>query len=299
MNARIGDHAQASRVSVAVQQSQARVREAQLMIASGKVASSYASLPDKTALLLRAGQERAATSAWTEQGALVTDRLNAMNGALSAIGDVAERMRSLLVNRLDGSSGASVPLGEEVDLALAEVAGQLNLRVDGRYLFSGSRTDAPAVSLPDPPPTTADPTAYYDGDEVILAVRVGSDRELGYGMTAAEGGFARLISALGQARAGDAADDRVGLENALVDFNQAIEGIAELRGRAGATARQLETITEEHVSTGLLLDQLIARVEDTDIPSAMTTLALHQAGLEASYMTIGRLSSLSLADYLS
>jgi flagellar hook-associated protein 3 FlgL len=233
-----------------------------------------------------------------EQAMQVVDRLNAMDGALRAIGGVADRMRSLLVNRLDGATGGSVALAEEARGALEEIASQLNTRVDDRYLFAGSRTDMEPVSLPTSLSTVADPDLYYRGDGVELSVRVGNSRELPYGITAAEPGFARLIAGLGEAASADLAGDRNGLETALVGLTSAIGSIAELRGQVGSRAQQLLTIADEHKATASLLDDTVARLEKTDIPTAMADLATHEATLQASYLTVSRLAGLSLADYL-
>ena len=298
MITRVGDSAQSARISGIIQQTQARVRDAQIQVSTGKTASSYASLPDKTGLLLRTQQERALTDDWLQQGAQISDRLQAMEGAMGDISDIAERMRSLLVNRLDDSTGTSVPLVEEADTALGGIADALNLRVDGRYLFGGSRTDVQPVVLPDPPPTSADPSLYYQGDNVVLTARVGAGAELSYGRTAADGSFAQLISAVGEARAAHLSGDKAGLQSALDNLTQAIDGIAQLRGASGAKASHLDSVLENHRSTQLYLDEIVSRIQDTDVPSALTALSADQTNLEASYLTVGRLGALSLASYL-
>src|SRR5262249_42499131 len=113
-----------------------------------------------------------------------------------------------------------------------------------------------------------------------------------------EGPFAQLISALGQAREAHLTADNAGLESALTDLAAAIEGIADLRGDNGAKAARLGAMTETHRSTLLYLGETIDRLETTDLPKAMSKLAEEQANLEAAYMTVSRLSSLSLADFL-
>lgn len=298
MVGRVGDTAQTYRVSQALQQMQGRLRDVQTAIASGKAADRYADMPGNAGLLLRAQDERAQSTAFVAQNERLLDRLQASDGALGSIGNVAERMRSLLVNRLDAATGGSVPLDTEVTSALEEIEARLNLKVEGRHVFAGSRTDTAPVELPWPPAMAADASLYYNGDDVRVAARVGRDVELDHGVTAADGSFAQLISALGQAYEAHGSNDRAGLESALVDLTAAIDGIASLRGEMGAKAARLESITESHRSTILYLDQTIDRFEATDMPAALSRLAQDQANLEATYMTVSRLSSLSLADYL-
>ena len=53
-----------------------------------------------------------------------------------------------------------------------------------------------------------------------------------------------------------------------------------------------------HDASAAYLDDVVSRIEDTDVPTAMTQLAQDQALLQASFTITGRLAGLSLADYL-
>jgi flagellar hook-associated protein 3 FlgL len=298
MVTRVGDAAQSARIATSLQQTQGRIRDAQTAIASGKAIDRFSDIPGTAGLLLRAKSDRAETTAFIGQNERLLDRMHTVDGTIGAVGDLAERMRALLVNRLDAATGSAVPLDSEIDSALEEVASRLNLRIDGRYVFGGSRTDTAPVVLPSPPATTTDASLYYRGDLVAVTARVASDVELDHGVTAADDGFALLVSALGQARAAHLAQDRAGLESALTDLSAAMDGIAELRGAMGAKAARLEAITESQRSTMLYLDETVSRIEATDIPTALSRLAEDQASLEAAFVTVSRLSQLSLADYL-
>lgn len=298
MTTRIGDAAQTARISALLQDTQSRVRESQVAASTGKAARSYAQIPETAGLLVRTKDLHAQTRGMLEQATQVADRLSAMDGALASIGSVAERMRALVVNRLDGSTGADVPLAVEATAALDEIAARLNLRLDGRYLFAGSQTGSPPVDLPDPPPTTADPALYYRGDDVVLSLRVAADTELPYGMTAADEGFALLISAVARAGEAHVSGNRGAMEAALSDLGLAIDGIAESRGTLGARAARLDGVIEQQRGTLLYLDESRSRIEDVDLAATLTALAEDQAALEVSYLAVSRLSGLSLADYL-
>jgi flagellar hook-associated protein 3 FlgL len=298
MITRVGDTAQSERVLAAIQATTARARAAQVEVSTGKRAGGYDEISGEAGLLLRSKEQRALTEGYARQNDQVIDRLTAMDGALANLGGIAERMRSLLVQRLDGASGALVPLDLEAETMLDEVAAQLNLRLDERYLFAGSRIDAPPVDLPDPPAATADPSLYYRGDGVVPTARADRDVEIPYGLTADDPAFAALIGALGQASASHQAGDRAGLEAALSRLEEAVGGIAELRGRVGATSARLESIADAQRGAALYLADIVSRIEDADVPEALTRIARDQAALEAAYLTTSRLGQLSLADYL-
>ena len=221
-----------------------------------------------------------------------------MDGALGAVTDIADSARVALVQRLDGGLGGDVPLDATVDTMLAELESALNTQLDGQYLFAGTRTDAPAVALPASPITMADPSLYYRGDDVRLTARADADLEIGYGVTAGEGAFADLIAALGQARAAHLADDRAGLQTAMTNLTTALDGVGDLRARLGTAGARLEKVAEGHRSTVVYLDDLVSGIEDADLATLMTRIAADQTSLEAGYTIAGRLSRLSLADYL-
>lgn len=298
MALRIGDLAHSQRLIATMGGVRARLVDDQAAAASGKAAASYDRIADRAGELLRVRDASAVRSALAERNERLGRELQLMDGALGAVVDIASRARVAVLQRLDGGLGDAVPLEGEIDSLLAQVEDALNTRFDGRYLFGGTRTDAPPVSLPATPVTTADPTLYYRGDQVRLSVRADLGVELTYGVTADAAPFAELIAALGQARAAHLADDGAGLAAAAAGLGTALDGLADLRAQAGVAAAQLESVTEGQRSALLYLDEVTSSIEDTDLAATLTRIANDQAGLEAAYAVTARLASLSLADYL-
>lgn len=298
MTTRIGDLVHSHRLTGNILQTQARVRDAQADIASGTRAQRWSELADRAGFLAATRQERVLTERLAAENETVLGRLNLVDSTLGNLGELAERFRTLLVARLGEPGPSTLPLDQEVEQMAKELAGLLNRQLDGRYLFAGSRTDAPPVELPDPLPTTADPALYYKGDTIELAVRADIGVELVYGVTAAAAPFAELIRALGLAHAAHLADDRAGLEEALAVATGTIEGIAAERARVGVTAARLEDMLEGQRGALVRLDELIAGIAETDLTEATTRLARDQAALEASYLVTARLYQMSLAEYL-
>jgi flagellar hook-associated protein 3 FlgL len=298
MVSRIGDAAQFARMMLAVRDLQARIQDGQIAAATGRAARRFADIPDKAAQGLSLGHDLRLVEARIGENRRALGRIQVAEGAMAAISDVAERARNLLVQRLDASTGGSVPFVAEIDGMLTEIESRLNLRFDDRYLFAGSKTDTRPVSIPQPPPTSADPAAYYSGDLLAPRVRAEEGMEIVYLPTAADDAFASLIGALGAARQAHLAGDRAGLEAAFDDLGQAIRRLADLRGEFGARAARLESVVESQESTKLYLGELLHDIEDADLPAVVSRLAEDQAALEASYLTIARLARLSLTDFL-
>lgn len=298
MVARIGDAVQHARMMLAIRDLQARIQEGQAAVASGKAARRYAEIADRVSQDLAYNHDLRLLETRVQQNRQILERMRIADGAMTALSDLAQRARTLLLQRLDPATGSSVPFINEIDGMLTEIESRLNLRFDGRYVFSGSRTDTEPVAIPNPPPTAADPTTYYYGDLVAPRVRADEGIEIVYLPTAAEQPFAELIGALGAARAAHLANDRNALQSALDALGRAISGLADLRGDYGARAARLEAIVETQESTRLYLGELINGIEGVDLPQVVSRLAADQAALEASYLTIARLSQLSLTDFL-
>jgi flagellar hook-associated protein 3 FlgL len=295
---RIGDLGQSQRLGGFVQQTQGRIRDAQLDIASGTRAQRWDEISDRAGLLEATRDQRVLAERLVAESEKVQGRIQAMDAALAGMGELAERFRTLLVARLGEPGQSAIPLVAEVDQMAAELESLLNRQLDGRYLFAGSRDTTQPVVLPDPLPTTADPTLYYQGDAVAPSVRADTTVEIDYGTTAAAEPFAELVAALGQARAAQLADDRAGLEQALATAAGALGGLADERGRVGVAGARLESVVEVHRATIPYLEELESAIADTDVALATTRLARDQANLEATYLVVARLNQLSRADYM-
>lgn len=298
MATRIGDLAQSQRLTAGLMSIQSRLREAQTAVSSGKAATRYDQIADRAGELVRVKDGRALKSTLADQNEWLGQRLQMVDGALGSVVDVAARARTALVQRLNGDLGSDVPLDELVDTMLAEVESVLNTRLDGQYLFAGSRSDAAPVVLPASPVTTADPSLYYLGDMLRLTARADVGLEMTYGVTAGAAPFAELIAALGQARAAHLANDQTALTAAMTGIETALDGVTSLRAGVGVVAERLEAVVESQRSTILYLDEIVASIEDADLAAVLTRIASDQVSLEAGFSVTGKLASLSLADFL-
>ncbi len=298
MTSRVGDVAQQALLTRALQTTQGRMRETQMAVASGKRARSFDRMAADVPLLLGTRFDRTLNTNRIRQNEHVIDRMQAMDGSLESLGRIAERARTLLLQRLDDGVGDSVPLDAELDSMLEEVEARLNVRLDGRYLFAGSRTDTEPVTIPDPPPVTADSTQYYNGDDVALEVQADDGVTLAYGIPASDSAFERLVGALGLARQGHLANRRADLEDALDNLTDVVDRLADLRSELGAKRDRLEAVVDVQKGDEVYLTEIVSGIEDTDLSQALSRLAQDRTTLEASYLAVTRLSQLSIADYL-
>lgn len=298
MLGRTGDAAHTTRLNSYIQGTQGRMREAQVAIATGKRAQTYSEIGSETGILLQAREGKQRADAFAASNTATAERLRTMDGALGNIIELADRMRTLLVQRTDPSIGKNLPLGIEIDTMLQEIASQLNARLGDRYLFAGSRTDTPPVALPAAinGPADLDPGDIYKGDDVRLTARAAEHVEVSYGVLAKD--VFEIFNVLAAAKEAHIVDDKAGLRAAADALGAAFSDLVDLRGELGARTARIEAITDNHRANAAYLAETVSRIEDTDLPSAIAQMAKDQMAIEAAFLTISRLNRLSLADYL-
>ncbi|MEZ5823659.1 MAG: flagellin [Geminicoccaceae bacterium] len=296
MYGRIGDYAHNTRLTSYTQLTQVRIRETQLAVSTGKSAQAFSKIADDSSLLISAKSEKSVADAHIAQNLNGVDRMRAMDGALDNIAGMLDRLRGLVVQRLSGPTGADMPLDIEVDTMLEEISGQLNIKLDNRYLFSGSKTDTRPIELPEPVNTSADLADVYKGDEIRLTIRADDEVEIEAPMTAAD--IVPILETLADIKEAHNNDDSDAISAALDQLDIDLDTVSTLRGSVGVRMERLESVTESQRYTSEYLGEIISRIEDTDLPTAMTQLAQDRTTLEASYLTISQISQLSLADFI-
>ena len=296
MVTRIGDAAHSARINSFLQTTQDRIRDTQTSISTGKAAQSFSEIPDQAALLVHTREALAVDEVFAEQNSNHLDRLNAMEGALGGITDLLERMRVLLAQRLSGPTGGEVPIDREVDNALAELAAALNLELGGRQLFSGTRSDSVTITLPATINDATDVAGIYGGDTIPITLRIDRNIDLAVDVTGAD--FQNAFELLADLKAAHVADDEATLRAGVDSLRDVLGEIADRRGALGAKAARIEAVQATQRASVGYLEETVSRIEDTDLPLAVSKLAQDEATLQASYLTVSRVNQLSLADFL-
>ncbi len=297
MTLRTGDLAQFERTTANMLSVQSRMRRDNLHIASGKSVHRYTDLAERSSVLIRAQAAVAETRTFADQNELLVNRINLMDGALSDIKDVASELQTLLVARRNPTTGDSIPLDLEAAGMRDRLVGRLNLQVDGRYVFGGSRTDTPPVQAS---AITSDPTdtSYYQGDHIPLQARIDVSLQSEYGVLADEEPFAKLFAALELAAEGHAPTDETVLLQAATLAEEALAGVIARRGELGAAAARIDGIRDSQEGTLLYLEEQVSQLIDTDVPTTMARISQDQVSLEGSFAVTAQLSRLNLTDYL-
>ena len=248
--------------------------------------------PTRPAQLVRAKDARELKATFVDQNERLTGRLQVMDAALASIVDIADRARTMLVQRLDGNLGDAVPLDARGrrdaggDRGGAEHAARRPIpvrRQPDRRGAGGAAGDADHHRRPD--------ASTIGATTSSLSARADPGLEIGYGVTADEPAFAELIAALGQARAAHLADDRRRPRRRPWPRSAALDRLTDLRAGLGDAGR---AAGGDHRGPSLgdplsRRDRLGHRgCRPRDV---LTRIASDQASLEAAYTVTGRLAA--------
>ncbi len=313
--ARIADLAQNKLVRSVILDTQQRLSDKQLQISTLQKSQNYAGISgDSNRLVtLEASEHRMAQ--FLNDNTFVNLRMNTMLTSIDSIKTTMGDVKGLLRDILDGDGGlpSGIDKDDVTDIKISELTDFLNVKVNGRYLFSGSKTDTKPVVPGDmtnanPPAfdgsynTASEPSFYYQGDDTVLKARIDEGVVLKYGVTAAEPAFEKIIRAVRVLRStlidGSDANYLAKMQGALDLVIDAEEDLQALELSIGTKVQQLASTNKNLENSKDLADGIISDIESANTFEAVAELTQDQTMLEASYNTVVRLSNLTLTKFL-
>lgn len=303
---RVADYAQHELTMSYAMRTQSSLADRQIQIASGKKAQLYSSISTQTSELVNIERSVARTTQFTRNIDQAVARLAIMESAVGTMVDRATEVLSIMASAMSGTNINDVPLQSFAATFLGEIESLMNTKHEDRFIFAGSQTSNPAVDLSDvnytpqaglPGTFTAD-FDYYQGDTLKLTVRSAETFETTYGITGDEPAFEELLRALSYMDYAGANLDNAVLEEAYALMKSALNGLSDMRSRIGASSKVLESAKAGHEDYLTYATNLVSSLEDVDVAEATTRLAQHEVQLQASYLSVARISELSLLNYL-
>jgi flagellar hook-associated protein 3 FlgL len=303
MSTRVANLAQYQRNISYILDTESRLNFAQLQLSSGQKSDTYSGIASDVRRLVNVQDSYAASKQYSSSNSLVDQRLQIMESSVSQIFDVLTHYKTLLVNGLNAQNSSDLALPTQAQSLLDEIASLLNVQDDGRYLFAGARTDTAPVDqsgLPASytiPSASGDAIGYYQGDNTQLAVQADVNFSVPYGINANEDGFEEAIRSLHEVIIGTP-NDRATMEDALGIVTQALNDVSDIRTKIGAARASLQDVNSRLDQYQLYSEKTISDLQNVDITETITRMNQDQTAIQASFMTLGRLSQLSLVNYL-
>ena len=291
--------------------SQDRINEQQIKLTTQQKSQDYLGIGDDASRLLTVESSLRRIDQFVKDNAFIDMRMETMLNSMDAVGDILTEVRTLVRDVLEDGTLDGIDKNDFTEIKMDQLESFLNVKMNGRFLFSGTKTDTPPVNagdLGDAPTfdadgvtTTAEPSFFYQGDDNRVKARIDEGVTLEYGVKANDEGFEKLIRAIRLVKSTDLSDANVlgKFQHALNLLNESADNIAAVELNTGVKFQQLASTTQSLKDTKSILDGVVDEIERADTFEAVSILNQVQTQLEASYATAVRVSSLSLTKFLT
>ena len=291
--------------------SQDRINEQQIKLTTQQKSQDYLGIGDEASRLLTVESSLRRIDQFVKDNTFIDMRMETMLNSMDAVGDILTEVRTLVRDVLEDGTLDGIDKNDFTEIKMDQLESFLNVKINGRFLFSGTKTDTPPVNagdLSDSPTfdadgitTTAEPSFFYQGDDNQVKARIDEGVTLEYGVKANNEGFEKLIRAIRPVKSTDLTDANVlgKFQHALNLLNESADKIAAVELNTGVKFQQLASTTQSLKDTKSILDGVVDEIERADTFEAVSILNQVQTQLEASYATAVRVSSLSLTKFLT
>lgn len=307
---------------------QSRIQKLEQQVASGQKASSFVELGTQAGVDIALHNEARSIDTYRTNNEIVVSRMAAMDQAMTAIHDAAEKVKSDAY-ALGPSDTQREALVDSANSAFGATVNALQTAVGGRSLFGGDQTDVvPIVSsvfsdlqtniaaLSNPLDATAVQGAiqsffassanYYQGGNAINPAAVDKHLTVDYGILATDPAFRDTLEGLATLALTPRPD---GVNTTDAQYASVVQGAAgllsqgvgqlnELVSTNGSNQALVQSTNQQHDATLTLLGTRINDLEQTDMSQAASALSLLRTQLEATYSMTANINSLSLVNYL-
>jgi flagellar hook-associated protein 3 FlgL len=280
----------------------------QQQVNTGKVASDYKGLAGQTATLLSAKTLQSRINQYTSAGTEVKGVLSIYDNSIGVLDSVTSDLKKTLQQGI--ANNEVYGFGETLSQSLNSAITALNTQVSGKYIFSGTRTDVPAVgiqSISDLQALAAGSDAFQNNQQKS-AVQIDDGVALQYGVLASDvaGPLMDVLKALADFNSGPngpidgklTPTQQTFIQTQLANLESARQTVLNSQVENGVRQNRLDSVLQQHESTGNVVTGVISDIEDVDMASAVTRLNGDQTALQASYKVMAQLSQLSLLNFL-
>lgn len=302
MAMRVATFAMNDRMLSASLRTQAKMSELQVQEATGQVSTDYGGLGSAATRVLDLEVSLARSKTYASSAGEANGRVQVMYDQMSTMTDLLTELRARVTAAVGTNSTdtSDESLATAAASALNDLAGLLNVRYEGRYLFAGSATTTAPVDLEGYAPAdldTAD-TSYYRGNGTVTSVQVSAERTIAYGVTADNTAFEemmRAVSALSKVD-GDTTDAEMEAISArLVSALDKVTAVQSGLSLASAALERAATAEQDYQS---YVSESLSGLTGVDVAAVTVQLTAYETQLQASYAAVAKVQGLSLLDYL-
>ena len=313
---RISTAGQTQLMLEALMRNQERAAKSSLRVATLKTTNEFRGVAREALTLLGAKETLARNEQFSASNTIIMQRLEAYGTSLDQLGEIAQSLRDTVIGAL--ATGSSIGLMVEIDAAYTAATTVLNVEVDDRYLFSGTRTDTPPITATTPAAllALANTSDAFTNNNIKVQARISENRVLEYGLLADDIGqplfeaFRRIMQFNAGTLPSGATGPAGAFQEPLTDVQKNFL-TAELAGietvfnnlnqqvaKSGTDIQTIATTRDRLADEALFTKKLIREIENVDPAEAVTQLNEDRLALEASMQVLARISRTTLMNYL-
>jgi flagellar hook-associated protein 3 FlgL len=271
---------------------QERLANAQSQVSSGKRIEKPSDDPLGAERAMRLNDQLESTSAYRTAVDESRSWLDATDSALDSLNQIVQHVRELTLQAANGSTSDAgrQAIKQQIDQLTEEAKSTLNSAYDGRYIFSGTKTDTPPYSA-----ATGD---AYQGDASPVVRQIGPGVSVQVNVTG-DDVLSGLLPALRTLSSHLASNDIAALGTSdLKAIDAGFDNLSAKRGVIGAITNRVDAAGTRLDDTADITTAFLSKTEDADLPQALTDLSAQQTALQAALRGGATLIQQSLMDFL-
>lgn len=305
---RVSTLAQSTLLLAEFQRVQNELAKSQVQISTGKKGDSFQDVAQEASVLLAARRSSARIESFQRAADELANRLNLQDVALTSLESVAADLKQAVMEA--AANGSGLALRERLEDAYSRAVSLLNTKIDGRYIFGGTRSDVAPVNAATLDELLAAPSvaAVFENNAVKPALTINEGQTAEFGQLASEvaADLFAVIRDIGLFDAGAGgpfgetltAAQRSFLESQIGPASAAGQTITLATATNGIMQKAVADAQEQHGAMAAVLASFISDIEDVDMAEAVTRLNQAQVAAQASAQVLAQVRQLSLLDYL-
>jgi len=319
---RIATYGQSQMLLQNVLRNEMRVFEGERKVSSGIESRDYKGMARDITSLSSSKSLLSGVEGYIKDNNEVSRRLELYDLNLESLRDIAQGLRDDTLSAISGNSG--VAYRNKIEGYFDTSVSFLEAKDNGRFIFSGSRTDvSPVVTAVQTPAglaaltldITTNNTTVFTNNGIKQQAQLDPALKLTFGILAEDAadelmeGFRRLMRfddgtenftfATSGPFAGSLTEDqRDFLVSEVTRLNAIIDDIDAVRSTNGVSMRTLEDIQTRLERDKFFMIKFTADIEDANLGVAISRLAQDELALEASFHMLAQLSRLTLMDFI-
>lgn len=215
--------------------------------------------------------------------------LGATENALNQAQEIIIEAKALCVQMASGTAGTAQRYSAAltVENMYKEIISLANTKVNGRYIFSGLKTDIAPF----------DQSGTYSGDNRAFTVKIGKDSSVEVGNDG-EAVFKSIFSTLESLKLALESDDVNGIGTAMSGLDDHIDGLSRKISDVGSKMLRMEIKEKMFEDLKISSTERLSEIQDADIAEAILELKSAEYAYQAALASTAKIMALSLMDFM-